>query len=115
VNAQAGGPPPAAVFELSGEVDVTEAPSLRERLQEAVSNSDAALVVDLSEVTYIDSAGVNVLFELAEGLRERQIGLGLVVPPGGLVERVLTLVDVGSVAEVHPSVEAAVASVQGTA
>jgi anti-anti-sigma factor len=110
-----GGRPPVAVIELSGDVDVTEAPRLRERLQEAVRNSDAALVVDLSEVTYIDSAGVNVLFELAEGLRERQIGLALVVREGGLVERVLALVDVAAVAEVHGGVEGAVASVQGTA
>jgi anti-anti-sigma factor len=103
------------VIELSGDVDVTEAPRLGERLQAAVTNSDAALVVDLSDVTYIDSAGVNVLFELAEGLRERQIGFALVVPEGGLVERVLVLVDVAAVAQVHAGAEAAVASVQGTA
>jgi anti-anti-sigma factor len=116
----ASGPEPGgglavAVVALSGEVDVTEAPDLREHLQGVVSNSDTALVLDLSEVTYIDSAGVNLLFELAEGLKERQIGLSLVVPAGGLVERVLALVDVAAVAEVHQGVEAAVAAARGTA
>jgi anti-anti-sigma regulatory factor len=65
------------------------------------------MVVDLSETRYLDSAGVNVLFELAEDLTERQLAFALVVPEGGLVERVVMLVDLASVAQLHRSVAAA--------
>ena len=73
----------------------------------AVDNHDLGLVVDLSETRYLDSAGVNLLFELAEDLTERQLAFALVVPEGGLVERVVMLVDLASVAQLHRSVAAA--------
>jgi len=100
------------VVGLSGELDIMQAPSLLQRLMGAADNRDIGLVVDLTEVTYIDSAGVNVLFEVAEALRQRQLELAVVVPGGSLVERVVTLVDLGSVARLHRRVEAALADVR---
>ena len=70
-------------------------------------------MVDLSETRYLDSAGVNVLFELAEDLSERQLTFALVVPEGGLVERVVMLVDLASVAQLHRSVAAAREAIGG--
>jgi anti-anti-sigma factor len=49
------------VVGLSGRADSVSAPNLARRLQEAVSGSAGRLVVDLSEVTYISSAGLSVL------------------------------------------------------
>jgi anti-anti-sigma factor len=100
-----------AVVTLMGEVDVVQAHALRERLLGAVRNEDHALVVDLSEVTYLDSMGVSLLFELAERLAERQLRLAVVLPDGGLVERVLKIVNVGSVAALHRTVGDALADV----
>ena len=100
------------VVGLSGELDIMQAPSLLQRLMGAADNRDIGLVVDLTEVTYIDSAGVNVLFEVAEALRQRQLEVAVVVPGGSLVERVFTLVDLGSVARLHREVEAALADVR---
>ena len=34
----------------------------------AVENQDVGLVIDLSDVSYMDSAGVNLLFDVAERL-----------------------------------------------
>ena len=100
------------VVSLSGELDIMQSSSLMQRLMGAAGNRDLGLVVDLSEVSYIDSAGVNVLFEVAEALRQRQLAFAVVVPEGNLVDRVVTLVDLGSVARVHRSVEAAVTDVR---
>jgi anti-anti-sigma factor len=100
-----------AVVTLAGEIDVVQAHALRDRLLGAVRNEDHALVVDLSDVTYLDSVGVSLLFELAERLEERQLRLGVVLPEGGLVERVLTIVNVGSVAAIHRSLDDALADV----
>jgi anti-anti-sigma factor len=99
------------VVHLAGDVDVVQAGRLRDRLLTLVQNRDAGLVLDLTEVRYIDSSGVNMMFELAERLAEGQIKFGVVVPDGGLVERVLRIVDISSVASTHRSVRDAVGAV----
>jgi anti-anti-sigma factor len=100
------------VVTLYGEVDIVKAHELRERLFGAVRNEDLGLVVDLTQATYLDSVGVSLLFELAEKLAERQLRLAVVLPTGGLVERVLTIVNLGSVAELHGSVDDALSAIR---
>lgn len=100
------------IARMSGDVDITQASVLREQLFGAVRNDDLALVVDLTNARYVDSVGVSLLFELAERLTGRQMRFAVVVPPDGLIERVLTIVDLESVAEVHPELEAALAAMR---
>jgi anti-sigma B factor antagonist len=100
------------VVRLVGAVDIVQAHELRGRLLGAVRNEDLGLVVDLSEATYIDSVGVSLLFELAERLASRQLRLAVVLPPGGLVERVLGIVDLASVAEIHREVDDALSAIR---
>ena len=99
------------VVTIAGEVDIIQAHALRDRLLGAVRNEDLGLVIDLSEATYIDSVGVSLLFELAERLGERQLKLAVVLPEDGLVERVLTMVDLRSVADVQPTVNGALSAI----
>jgi anti-anti-sigma factor len=100
------------VVRLTGEVDIIQAQELRGRLFGAVRNEDLGLVVDLTEATYVDSVGVSLLFELAERLAERQLRLAVVLPEGGLIERVLTIVDLASVADIHREVDGAVSAIR---
>lgn len=102
------------VARLSGDVDIVQASALRKQLLAAVRNDDLALVVDLSDARYIDSVGVSLLFELAERLTGRQLRFAVVMPEGGLVERVLTIVNLDSVAEVHRDLSGALAAVRGS-
>ena len=51
---------PTVVVSLSGEIDVAAAPAVRERLEAAADRADA-LVVDLTQVTFIDSTALGVL------------------------------------------------------
>ena len=99
------------VVSVAGEVDVIQTRRLRDRLLGAVRNEDLGLVIDLSGATYIDSVGVSLLFELAERLGERQLRMAVVLPEDGLVERVLTIVDLRSVAEVHRTVDDALGAI----
>ena len=103
------------VVHMAGEVEISQAPVIRELLLSAADNRDVGVVIDLSETTYLDSAGVNILFELADGLGKRQLGMALVVPEGGLVERVVSLVDLASVASVHRELDSAVEQLRGFA
>lgn len=102
------------VARLRGDVDIVQASTLRKQLLGAVKNDDLALVVDLTDARYIDSVGVSLLFELAERLAGRQLRFAVVMPSGGLVERVLKIVNLDSVAEVHDDLGEALAAVGGT-
>jgi anti-anti-sigma factor len=100
-----------SVVTVGGEVGVIQAHDLRELLMGAVRNEDLGMVVDLSGASYIDSVGVSLLFELAERLAERQLRMAVVLPDGGLVERVLTIVNLDSVAEIHRTLDGALAAI----
>jgi anti-anti-sigma factor len=100
------------IARMNGDVDITQASVLREQLLGAVRNDDLGLVVDLTNARYVDSVGVSLLFELAERLTGRQMRFAVVIPPDGLIERVLTIVDLESVAEVYRELDAAVAALR---
>lgn len=97
----------AVVAEVKGEIDISNAQSVRQRLLDAVPNTAGALVLDLSEVGYLDSSGVRLIFELAARLRHRGQDLELVVPDDSLIRRVLLLTEVQQVVPMSTSVEAA--------
>jgi anti-anti-sigma factor len=92
---------------LSGEVDMTNAPDVREQLLDAVPNDALVLTVDLEGCRYLDSAAIEVIFELSRRLQRRRQELRLVVPIGSPLGRVLDLTDVNSVAPIHASLESA--------
>ncbi|XVS60937.1 STAS domain-containing protein [Actinosynnema sp. CA-299493] len=48
---------------VSGEMDVSTAPYLRDRLLELISSAGPDLVVDLGEVGFLGAAGLTVLVE----------------------------------------------------
>jgi anti-anti-sigma factor len=91
---------------LRGEVDLSNAPSVRERLLGAIPNRATALVLDLSQTDYLDSSGVGLIFELADRLGSRGQKLELVVPDEAVIRRVLELTDVEQVAPIYASVDA---------
>lgn len=66
------------------------------------------LIVDLSGVTYLDSRGLHLLFELAERLRVRDQQLHVVVPESALIRNMLKLTQFGLVAPVFATVKDAV-------
>lgn len=94
---------PALVASVRGEVDMTNAPFVREELTSAVPNDAHALVVELADTRYLDSAAIEVIFELSRRLGRRRQELRLVVPLDSPLRRLLTLTDVGAVAPMHES------------
>ena len=101
------------VARVSGEVDLSNAGSVTDRLIDAMPNTATALVLDLAETRYLDSSGVRMLFELAQRLRNRGQELKLVVPGESHVRRVLLLTEVERVVPMSSSVDAAVGDQNG--
>ena len=90
---------------VSGEIDISNAAHFSRALKGSVSNLDDELVLDLSQVTYVDSAGIRVMFDLARRLKDHQQRLLLVVPQGSGIRRSLTLgglLDMVEVLEAFP-------------
>lgn len=98
------------VARVGGDIDIARVETLRTELVADLSNHDTALVVDMTGSNYLDSAGVNMLFELAEALDRRQIKIAAVIPQDGIVARVAALVSLESALPVHSSTEDAVAA-----
>ena len=97
------------VVAVRGDVDIATAPTLRERLQEAVEQH-AAVVVDLVGVGFMDSTGLGVL--VASYNRARARGGQLVVArPQRIVKNALKLVQVDTVIDVYDSLDDAVTAV----
>ena len=77
------------VVEVSGELDICSSHTLREKLTAASVLSASRLVVDLSELRFIDSTGIGVLAMAARRLA-LEVGLAIVCPEGRVC-RTLTL------------------------
>lgn len=97
------------VARLTGELDVTNVDHVGDELRRSVPNDARGLVLDLGGTRYLDSAAIEMLFDLARRLRRRRQRLLLVVPPGSPLKRVLLLTEVDSEAPLHESLEGALA------
>lgn len=95
----------AVLARLSGEVDLSNARSVKERLFDAVPNTASGLVLDLSATDHLDSSGVRLIFELGERLGNRRQKLELVVPDESNIRRVLRLTGVHHVVPMFVSIE----------
>jgi anti-sigma B factor antagonist len=89
----------AVVVHAHGELDVSGAPAFRQALQEAVQSGRPQVVVDLAEVTFLDSAGLAVVFGAQRMLPVTQRMVLANVPDR--MRRMLRLAAVESVVEVH--------------
>jgi len=96
----------AVLARLSGEVDLSNARSVEEKLLAAVPNAASGLVLDLSPTHHLDSSGVRLIFELAERLDNRRQKLELVVPDDSPVRRVLQLTEVHRLVPMFASLDA---------
>jgi anti-anti-sigma factor len=97
---------------LRGEIDLANARAIGALVAGSVPNDATGLVIDLSDVTYLDSSGVHLVFDLSERLVARQQRLALVVPEGSRIRRVLDLVNVRAVLPVTPTAAESVEAVR---
>ena len=92
-DAAVGGAPALAV---SGELDLATSPALSDRLEEAILDTEGVFVIDLCELRFLDSSGIQVLLRALGLLGREDRELALVCPPGA-VRRALELAGVRDV------------------
>jgi anti-anti-sigma factor len=101
------------IARVRGELDIAGAPAMGERIHDAVPISARTLVVDFSELDFIDSSGIAMLFGLARRLGSRRQELRVVAGSGKPVSRVLQIVEFDRAAPVHESLDEALAATPG--
>jgi anti-anti-sigma factor len=95
------------VGRVVGEIESANADELRRALARRLRNDSLGLVLDLSSTSYLDSAGIELLFDLARRLRAHRQRLCLVVPASAPMRRVLDLCEIDTVAEIDETIEGA--------
>lgn len=99
------------IIKLSGEIDLQHSPKLRELLQTKVHDRVPVLLLDFTEVKYIDSSGLATLVEYYKNAR----GYSGRIAVAGLSNRVRSIFELVRLSEIfgiYPSVAAAQEALQ---
>jgi anti-anti-sigma factor len=99
----------AAVVTAPAEMDLTISGGLREALLGVLNAGALGLVVDMTETTFCDSAGIGALSRAARRAAANDATMRLAVTAPSVL-RVLNLVGIDRLIDIHPSVSAARAS-----
>ena len=94
----------AVVIRLAGELDLYNAEAVRAALAEAASSSPARVVVDLSDVDFVDSTALGVLIEARAKVGVERLVLAA---PQFETRRTLQVSGLDRHIAVHDTVEAA--------
>lgn len=97
------------IARLSGEVDLSNADGIETAVTEATPNQALALILDISALDYLDSAGIHLIYKLREKLRARGQALRLVIPTGSPANDALRLAGVSRNVEIAETLDAALA------
>jgi anti-anti-sigma factor len=101
------------VAHLHGEIDMSNARELGEAISRPVSNEALGLVLDLTDITYVDSAAIQVIYDLRERLQARGQQIRLVVAPDSPIAEALRIADVLTAVGTDATREAALHALAG--
>jgi anti-anti-sigma factor len=76
---------------LDGDLDLTSVTAFEGKIERAAERAPAGLIVDLSEIRFIDTAGVAMLFRETARMAERSRPLVYVAPAESTARRVLLI------------------------
>ena len=97
------------IARLTGEIDLSNAEAIEGAIAEVTPNHALALILDVSALDYLDSAGIHLIYKLREKLRARGQMLRLVIPADSPANDALRLAGVSRNIDTAESVEAALA------
>jgi anti-sigma B factor antagonist len=102
-------------FTVRGELDMNTAPQLERELDEALADSAASIMLDLSECEFIDSTGIALIVRTWQRLDRGAGGEGRLVlcSHNHQVRRLLKITGVESSISMHDQRAAALAELRG--
>jgi anti-sigma B factor antagonist len=100
--------PNGAVITLSGELDAYDAPELRRTFETVLETEPALVVLDLTDVSFLDSTVLGAIVGLLRRVRERGGELRTVLPDS-TARRIFEITNLVAALDVWPSREDATA------
>ena len=97
------------IVAASGELDAHSAPVLQAQLDPLTSSQGASVVVDLSDVAFIDSTGLGVLVTTLKHIREVNGRIDVVITRPRVL-KVFTLTGLDGVIPLHSTLDEALAA-----
>lgn len=91
---------------MEGEIDIATAPRMIAALNEVFSDMQVPLVVDLSNVVFMDSTGLALLMNARRRVVRRGQGFAIVCPTGP-ISRLFEIADMVESLHVRPDRESA--------
>jgi len=108
VTTSASGSEPYTLVALSGEADVTNSHVLREVLEAEVAKQTHMMIIDLSELRFMDSSALHVILR-ANRAMDRQGGVLALASPRESVAKTLRLTAADQLIPVYATVTEATA------
>lgn len=99
------------VVSLTGEMDIATAPELPRRLETLHGAGPHQIVVDLANLTFIDSTGINALAVAAKAIQGNGGEMTLVAPTPH-TQRVFEIVHLSEVVSIEQSLEDAISGAE---
>ena len=88
---------------ISGEIDLSNADEVEAEITSAIPNHCTNASVDLTDVTYVDSVGMRLFFNLVAQLRTAQIELKVIAPRSSPARRIVDISGLNAVVTVEPA------------
>lgn len=84
------------IIEVKGEIDHYYAPALEDNIKQAIAISpNRSIIVDIENVSYLDSAGIGVLFAVIDEMKKKSPGKNIfTVCTNPNVKKILELVGI---------------------
>ena len=92
------------VLRMRGELDIAVAPALLPRVPDLVAGAPG-VVLDLTAVTFLDSAALHVLFRIGRELARTGKQYGVVLAPSAHVAKTVEMVRLEETARIGPTLD----------
>ena len=99
------------ILDISGEIDLYNAPEIKDIVNKLIEQKKYSVVINLKEVTYIDSSGIGALISSLSNLKKYQGGLKI-INVFASVKKVFELTKLTSFFEIYDSEDEAVKAFQ---
>jgi anti-anti-sigma factor len=100
------------IVHLAGEVDIANAGAVQSSIHDALDNEMSGLVLDFTELEYLDSSGIRLVITLHKQLGARRQQLQIVRAADGVAARLFALVGLDTAIPFSTTVDDAVDAVR---
>lgn len=99
------------VLDVAGEIDVYTAPQFKEAVNGIIAGGQKHLIIDMSDVTYMDSSGFGTLLSATRRLRPQGGTINL-VKCNTSIDRILKITRLNTVFATYESIDDALKATQ---